>query len=351
MKSASKSVQKRLAVQRKPVVRRKPHAIVKTEPPTVAEAIEKVLITGDLTPLTPEQRVQYYKAVCQSLGLNPLTNPFMYILFREFDGSPAKLQLYATKSCSEQLRKIHGVSVIPNSERRVIENGERCIVDLALVDRTGRTDTGQGVVALYKFKDGKRLDLTAREYDNAIMKTHTKAKRRGTLSICGLAFLDESELDHVQVIGGVTRDGRIYQFADTEPQQPRQLSENAAHGHAPGSEKAKQAEAAIARCEEEDRKLKESGGANSKPKETPLAAAEGSAPPAGELFVVQAGELFEISGPIAAMNEHRGLLLHYGKRKDKSVVMDAEQLNQFTYQFVDLRKGKLTKRREPGAEG
>jgi hypothetical protein len=313
-------------------------AIVKAQSQvlSVPEAIEKVLIQGDLSGLAPQDRVDYYRRVCTSLGLNMLTRPFDYILFREFDGGAPKLSLYANKSCSEQLRKIHGVSIIPGSEKREIFE-DHCIVELALMDRTGRTDTGQGVVALYKYKDSKRLNLTGKEWDNAIMKTHTKAKRRGTLSICGLAILDETELDHVQVVGGVTPDGRIYRYAGQEEENPRQLNENAAHGHPAGSEKAKQAEAALARTEAEDRKLAEA-------KKT-----ESTIPP--ELSVRQVGESFEISGTTETMNEFRGLLLHYGKRKDKAVTMDAEQLNQFTYQFVDLRKGKLTKQREPGAEG
>jgi hypothetical protein len=39
----------------------------------VAIDIEKAVIGGDLAPLKPEQRLAYYKAVCDSVGLNPLT--------------------------------------------------------------------------------------------------------------------------------------------------------------------------------------------------------------------------------------------------------------------------------------
>lgn len=184
------------------------HAITKREPPTVAEAVEKVLIQGDLSPLTPEQRVDYYKKVCLSLSLNPLTNPFLYILFREVGGGE-KLQLYATKSCAEQLRKLHGVSV--DTSQKMIED-DICSYEVSVHDRTGRTDSALGAVPLYKFKDGKRIDLSGVEWCNAVMKAHTKAKRRATLSICGLAFLDESELDGIQAIGGVTPEGRIYRY-------------------------------------------------------------------------------------------------------------------------------------------
>src|ERR1035441_6673147 len=62
--------------------------------PTVSEAIEQVLLSGNLVNLSTEQRLEYYSKVCQSLGLNPLTRPFEYISFE------GKLQLYARKDCT-----------------------------------------------------------------------------------------------------------------------------------------------------------------------------------------------------------------------------------------------------------
>src|SRR5271170_2716542 len=131
---------KRVAVQkRRKVAHRAPQRreLAVKAPPTVAEAIEKVLITGDLTALTPEQRLEYYKAVCKSLGLNPLTRPFDYIAFRETDTAPAKLTLYARKDCTEQLRKIHGVTVTRSENRR---DGDMYIVTVDVRDKHGRTD-------------------------------------------------------------------------------------------------------------------------------------------------------------------------------------------------------------------
>jgi hypothetical protein len=194
-------------------------AIVKATPApqvlSIPEAIEKVLILGDLSGLLPQERIDYYNRVCQSLGLNPLTMPFSYILFRESDAGAPKLSLYANKSCTEQLRKIHGVSVIPPLRRS--RTSDIVTVEADVRDKTGRTDSASGSVALYKFKDGKRIDFTGKDLCNAEMKCETKAKRRATLSICGLAFLDESELDTMDIVGGVTRDGRIYYHAGEEP--------------------------------------------------------------------------------------------------------------------------------------
>lgn len=144
------------------------------------QKIESVLIEGNLASLTSNERVKYYSDVCKSLGLNPSTKPFEYIVLN------GKLTLYALKSATEQLRKIHKVSVVDLSQSEV--NG--CLITkVKVVDGSGRCDMATGVVKT----EGLRGDALA----NAIMKSETKAKRRATLSICGLAMLDEAELDTI----------------------------------------------------------------------------------------------------------------------------------------------------------
>jgi len=180
--------------------RQAPSAIVKHKAETisVAEGVEKVLIQGDLTPLSPEQRLSYYHAVCKSLGLNPLTRPFDYIAFKATDTSPAKLILYAKKDCTEQLRKIRRISC--TNVKRQIDDG-LVIAEADVQDGQGRVDHGTGVVPIH--------GLNGKDLANAIMKAETKAKRRATLSICGLGFLDESELDTIDDYGFVTPGGRV----------------------------------------------------------------------------------------------------------------------------------------------
>ena len=141
-----------------------------------AQAIERVLIGGDLSKLTEPQRLAYYNSVCQSLGLNPLTKPFDYITLQ------GKLTLYARRDATEQLRKIHGVSIVSLEKTKM---DDLYVVTATATDRTGRTDASTGAVALAGLK-GENLA-------NAIMKAETKAKRRVTLSICGLGMLDETE--------------------------------------------------------------------------------------------------------------------------------------------------------------
>lgn len=142
--------------------------------------IESVLIQGDLSSLNAEERLNYYKKVCDSLGLNPLTKPFEYIVLN------GKLTLYARKDCTEQLRKIYGVSIL---DIETTFAGDLYIVKVKARDKSGKRDVASGVVQV--------SNLAGEKLANALMKCETKAKRRVTLSICGLAFLDESEIENV----------------------------------------------------------------------------------------------------------------------------------------------------------
>lgn len=145
-----------------------------------ATTIEQVLISGDLNRLTAEQRNIYYKSVCDSLGLNPLTRPFDYIVLN------GKLTLYARKDCTDQLRSLRGISIRIVS-RESVEGV--MVVTAQATDKIGRIDESTGAVSIQNLR-GEALA-------NALMKAETKAKRRATLSICGLGFTDESEVDSI----------------------------------------------------------------------------------------------------------------------------------------------------------
>lgn len=142
--------------------------------------IEQVAISGDLSKLNGEQRVAYYNRVCESLGLNPFTKPFEYITLN------GKLTLYAKKDCTEQLRKINGISVISLDDKMV---DDIYIVTCKVKTKDGRTDESKGAVTIGHLKGEMKA--------NAIMKAETKAKRRATLSISGLGWVDESEIDSI----------------------------------------------------------------------------------------------------------------------------------------------------------
>jgi hypothetical protein len=142
--------------------------------------IERVLVQGDLSSLTPPQRVEYLEKICTSLGLNLYTRPFQYIMLS------GRLTLYATRDATDQLRKLHGVSIRITARER---QDDIYIVTAEATDRTGRGDSSIGAVTVAGLK-GEALA-------NAFMKAETKSKRRATLSLCGLGFLDETEVETV----------------------------------------------------------------------------------------------------------------------------------------------------------
>lgn len=147
---------------------------------TISNKIETVLMQGDLAPLNAEERVQYHNKVCESLGMNPLTKPFEYIKLN------GKLQLYAKKDAADQLRRIYGISV--KITKKEAFDGIYMVSAMA-TDKTGRTDEASGFVNIQGLK--------GQDLANAFMKCETKAKRRVTLSICGLGMLDETEVEDI----------------------------------------------------------------------------------------------------------------------------------------------------------
>jgi hypothetical protein len=146
-----------------------------------AQIIENALANGDLKDLTPEQRNSHLLDVCNSLGLNWRTQPFEYLMLN------GRLVLYAKRAATDQLRKINEISV--EIVGREILDG-LMIVTARATDKTGRSDEDYGVVA---FKGG-----SSEAAANTMMKCATKAKRRVTLSICGLGYMDESEIPGAQ---------------------------------------------------------------------------------------------------------------------------------------------------------
>ena len=143
------------------------------------ELLEKVVIEGDLEKLSAAERMEYYGKVCDSLGLNPLTRPFDYIKLS------GKLTLYAKKDATEQLAKMHHVSI-------KLQPG-RSIEGVYLVQATASTEyrsvDATGAVPIENLKGEAKA--------NALMKAETKACRRAVLRLVGLGWLDETEVSSV----------------------------------------------------------------------------------------------------------------------------------------------------------
>ncbi len=144
------------------------------------KALEDFVVRGNLAALSPTDKAAHYIQLCQSLGLNPATKPFEYLNLQ------GKEVLYARRDCTDQLRALRSVS-IEIVARETTGDVFQVTARASLPD--GRRDESIGAVSIA----GLKGDVMA----NALMKCETKAKRRVTLSICGLGMLDESELETV----------------------------------------------------------------------------------------------------------------------------------------------------------
>jgi hypothetical protein len=146
---------------------------------TPFESMERLIASGDMASMQPVERMAHYWHLCESLGLNPLTQPFQFVSYQ------GKLTLYPTRGATDQLRSIHGVTV--TSLRRESDDALGLLTIFAHGrDKTGREDESTGVV----FVRG----LSGQTLADAMMKCETKAKRRLTLSLVGLGMLDETEI-------------------------------------------------------------------------------------------------------------------------------------------------------------
>lgn len=162
-------------------VSKKEKSVAKIERPEIdAQMVSDLVLKGDLRQFTPEQKARYYTQVCNALGLNPLTKPFDIIVLNN------KEVLYANRNAAEQLRKIYGVAVV---DMQHVQSGDVYIVTVKVQDKTGRYDMASGAVNI----KGLGGDVLA----NKLMTAETKAKRRATLSICGLGMLDETEVQSI----------------------------------------------------------------------------------------------------------------------------------------------------------
>ncbi len=148
------------------------------------EALERMVKgEGDLAVLTPAQRAALYKRVCERLGLDPTTYPLQYLWVRASDGGE-RLILYLNKDGAAQLRKVHKVSTRLVDHRYIPEVGAYvAVVEASTPD--GRVEVETGAVSV---RGGSSNDVA-----NALMHAITKAKRRATIAIVGVGFLDETE--------------------------------------------------------------------------------------------------------------------------------------------------------------
>lgn len=160
-------------------------ALAKVGERTITNGAARIVILGDLSGLSEEAQSKYYIEVCRSLDLNPLTRPFSYLKLN------GKTVLYANRDATDQLRKRDRASISIVARERL---DEMIVVTARAMLPDGRTDEALGAVPCGANVKGEALA-------NAMMKAETKAKRRVTLSICGLGFMDESEIEGAKAEG------------------------------------------------------------------------------------------------------------------------------------------------------
>lgn len=152
------------------------------------ELLRKVISAdGDLSKLSQKEKEDYYIAICESLNLNPVTQPFNYLTLRDRKTGRTKLVLYAKRDCTDQLSSMQKLS------RQIIE--EKVLFD-SIYTVTARVTSPDGRITENTGKVNIK-GLTGDDLANALMKAETKAFRRAILGHCGLGFNDETEVETI----------------------------------------------------------------------------------------------------------------------------------------------------------
>ncbi len=149
---------------------------------TIDESILSSIVKngGDVSQLTDEERFEYYKLMCARVGLDATSMPFKYLLLN------GKWVIYLDRSGAQQLNKLHNVSHQIVSRENT---GEYYIVTARASLPDGRFTESIGAAPLGNMKGDA--------YTNRLMFVETKSKRRATLDLLGLGFLDETEVDSI----------------------------------------------------------------------------------------------------------------------------------------------------------
>ena len=96
-------------VERRPVAAKRStlpkQALAVDEGDSIPERLLSVIAQGDLGKLDAAGKLEYYKRVCASLDLNPLTQPFAFLNLQ------GKVVLYALKGATEQIAHRQGISI------------------------------------------------------------------------------------------------------------------------------------------------------------------------------------------------------------------------------------------------
>jgi hypothetical protein len=126
------------------------------------DIIEQLVVDGDISKLTQEQRLRYYYATCERLGLDPMSQPLGYLKLN------GKTVLYAYKGATDQIAGKRSIS------RRIVKtdilNNKVYLVVAEASDASGRVEQSTGAISIE--------NLGGENLVNALLKAETKAKRR-----------------------------------------------------------------------------------------------------------------------------------------------------------------------------
>lgn len=147
---------------------------------TTTRVVESMVLRGDISALSPEERAKFYVEMCEVLGLTAATQPFAILRLN------GKEILYPTRGATDQLAAIHRLNrEIVDGPKVIDVAGTKMIYAVCRATHpNGRVETAVATVPL-------------NDPLNGLMKAETKAKRRATLSILGLGMLDETEIETI----------------------------------------------------------------------------------------------------------------------------------------------------------
>lgn len=156
------------------------HATITADSKTTARVVESMVVRGDISGLSPEERAKFYLQMCESLSLSAASQPFAVLRLN------GKEILYPTRGATDQLAAIHKLNrEIVDGPMMIDVAGTKMIyAKCRATHPNGRIETAVATVP-------------ATDIVNALMKCETKAKRRATLSILGLGMLDETEIETI----------------------------------------------------------------------------------------------------------------------------------------------------------
>ena len=144
------------------------------------EIVSSIVINGDLSKLTPTQKVEYYNYRCHQADLDPAAKPFDLLTLN------GKQILYANASCTQQLTQNRKLS--HQVTNRELVDGIYCVF-VRVTGPDGRSTENMGAVPVDSLKGEAKA--------NAMLKSTTKAIRRAVLAHCGLGMMDETEVETI----------------------------------------------------------------------------------------------------------------------------------------------------------